>query len=281
MKIIDAHIHLWNVERLDYPWLKDMPQINHSFLISDYKNAVKEYEVEGCVFVECACNTEQSLQEITFAEEQLSIEKIIGLVPYAPLENVAEIKNYLQRISANPLVKGVRRMTPDEPGICLTESFLSTVKSLPSYNLSLDISVKPYQLKETKAMIEQCPETSFIIDHLGKPDIANKSFEAYQQNITALAAKQNVVAKISGLITEANWVNWTTEDLKPYIHFAIEKFGFSRLIFGSDWPVVTLAGNYKKWIEALQEIINDCAEEDKENIFYNNAMSTYHLKETV
>lgn len=129
-------------------------------------------------------------------------------------------------------------------------------------------------------MIEQCPETHFIIDHLGKPDIANKGLEAFQQNMAALAAKQNVAAKISGLITEANWNSWTAEDLKPYILFAIEKFGFSRLMFGSDWPVVLLAGNYKKWIEALLEIINDCAEEEKTNIFYNNAMSIYRLKET-
>lgn len=128
-------------------------------------------------------------------------------------------------------------------------------------------------------MIEQCPETTFIIDHLGKPDIANNGLEAYKVNIAALAAKQNVAGKISGLITEANWNSWTREDLEPYILFAIEKFGFDRLMFGSDWPVVLLAGNYKKWIEALQEIINDCSAEDKAKIFYHNAISIYLLSE--
>lgn len=280
MKIIDAHIHLWDIEKMYYPWLTDVPKINHSFLMSDYKKAVKEYEVKGCVFVECACKPVQSLEEIIFAEDQLFEEKIIGIVPYAPLENASGIKAYLQKIATNPLVKGVRRMTSDEPGICLSACFLEAVKMLPTYNLTLDISVKPFQIKEIISMIEQCPETSFILDHLGKPNIAHNGFEAYRQNIAALSSLPNVVAKISGLVTEANWDNWTEEDLKPYILFAIEKFGFSKLMFGSDWPVVTLAGTYKKWIETLMGIINDCSSEDKTNFFYNNAIKIYQLKET-
>src|SRR5205823_4341490 len=128
--------------------------------------------------------------------------------------------------------------------------------------LSFDISVKPHALSATIQMIKQCPDSSFILDHLGKPDILNNSFKEFQDNIAALASLPNVVAKLSGLITEADWTHWSVLDFKPYINHAVKTFGSDRLMFGGDWPVVLLAGSFEQWLNALCEALELSGKEE-------------------
>jgi L-fuconolactonase len=126
-------------------------------------------------------------------------------------------------------------------------------------------------------MIKSCPDTLFILDHLGKPDIKSGSINDFKKNIDKLAAFPNVVAKLSGLITEADWKGWTPENISPYIEHAVHCFGYDRLMFGSDWPVLLLAGTWQQWLTGLQEILRNCNTTEFQKIFYKNAIKIYRL----
>jgi L-fuconolactonase len=129
----------------------------------------------------------------------------------------------------------------------------------------------------TIKMIKACPETLFILDHLGKPDIRNKRELDFRQHIDTLAALPNVVAKISGLVTEADWGSWTADEIRPYIDHAVHAFGFERLMFGGDWPVVNLAATYKQWLNAVFMCLTSANERDLSDVLYNNAIKSYNL----
>ena len=279
MKIIDAHLHLWDVNRFTYPWLKTVPSINRTFQLTDYRQATNGYEIDKLIFVQAECLPRQNWEEIAFAGEQASADtRIQGVVGYLPMERgVVSLTTDLERLQTNPLVKGVRRMTETEPGLCLTPGFVAAVRLLPAYGLSLDLSIKPVQIAETIRLIQQCPDTLFVLDHLGKPAIKSGDLAAFRWDMTTLAEFPNVVAKVSGLLTEADWVNWKPDDLKPYLYHTIDTFGFERLLYGSDWPVVLLAGRLTQWLDTLQELLIDCAATEIDKLFYQNAIRVYRL----
>jgi L-fuconolactonase len=276
--IIDSHIHLWDINRLSYPWLDNVPAIRKSFYIEDYQQATSDFQIEKMVFIQGECKPEDNLREIDFAMQQVSKDRRIqAIVAYAPLEKGKDVLQLLNSFSSNPLIKGVRRMYDDNPDICYSFSFLDGANLLADQGLSFDISIKPVSMKPTIHMIKECPGTQFIIDHLGKPDIRNRSLDEFRLAMEKLAFFPNVTAKVSGLITEADKDDWNIEHLLPYIKHAIQCFGFDRLLFGSDWPVVLLAGSFEKWVNALQEILNDCSPEELNKLFHDNAVRIYKL----
>jgi len=279
MKIIDAHLHIWDITKLHYPWLQVLNSINKTFLLQDYIKAGSGYEIESMVFVQCECLPEEALQELDFVHtENKNDNRIKAITAYAPVEQGKKLERFLNELLKDTVVKAVRRMTDNEPELCLTKDFLEGMQLLAANNLSLELSIKPRQVEETLKLIEQCPQNNFILDHLGKPSIASNGFDDYKKNIMQFAAHSNVTAKVSGLITEANLRTWTKEQIQPYIEFAFEKFGFDRLMFGSDWPVVLLAGSFTKWIETLLEITMNYTEEERSKLFYANSKYIYRIK---
>lgn len=276
--IIDTHLHLWDTDRLTYAWLEGVPDIRKSFFIEDYQQQTSTYHIEKMIFVQCECRPDQYLKEIEFITEQASKDnRIQGIISYAPLEQGLKIKSVLESFANNILIKGVRRMYDDDPNLCFDPSFLAAVRLLPSYNLHFEISIKPACIAETIALIKSCPDTQFVLNHLGKPDIKNNTIEEFKRNIAAFAALPNVVAKVSGLITEADWGAWENKDIAHYITQAIASFGFDRLMFGGDWPVVLLAGSYQKWLNVFFESLAPYTEEEVHKICYANAAKFYGI----
>lgn len=275
---IDAHLHLWDVELLDYPWLQDVSAINRTFSIADYQDQTAGLPIKKMVFVQCECLPEQSIKEIKFVEEQaLKDPRISGIIAYAALEKGAEIIPTLELYQQNQLIKGVRRMYDDTPELCADPDFLTAVRLLPKYGLSMDLSIKPASAAQTLNMIRSCPDTQFILDHLGKPNIKQDGYSQFQQNMDAFAALPNVTAKISGLITEADWNHWSEEDIQKYIRYAIVSFGPGRLMFGGDWPVVLLAGTYNKWLQALFRSVAEYSDEEIHQLLYDTASKVYRI----
>ncbi|GHB86749.1 amidohydrolase family protein [Persicitalea jodogahamensis] len=278
MTLIDSHVHFWNPARLDYPWLDSVPDIKKPFLIHDYNQATSGYEVIKLVFVQSECEPEQALDELDFVMEQAAIDRrIAGIVAYAPLEQGEEVINYLNILKANPLVRGVRRLTENQTNPCTAAPFIEAARLLPRFGLTLDVSIRPYQMEETFALIERCPETQFILDHLGKPNIGHGQFYAFQKHIGRMAQFPNVVAKVSGLVTEADWEYWTKDEIQPYVDYALERFGADRLLFGSDWPVVLVAATFDRWLDTLQQLVTHCSESERESLFYRTAERVYQL----
>ena len=278
LTIIDTHLHLWDIQRMVYPWLDDVPAIRKTFLVADYREATIGLPIEKMVFVQAGCLPGGFLGEVRFVTEQAQQDdRIQGIVAYAPLEQGSGVATALDSLKEFPLVKGVRRMYDETPELCCTPAFLDAVQLLPQYGFSLDLSVRPHAIPHTLKMMAACPHTQFILDHLGKPRIGAGAWEEYKYNIKKLAAFPNVTAKLSGLITEANHRYWTPEELEPYIKYAVDSFGEDRLLFGSDWPVVTLAGSCQHWMEALLEGLRHYDTTIIRKIFRENAIKVYRL----
>jgi len=276
--VIDSHLHLWDVELMDYPWLQEVSAINRSFYIGDYQDQTAGLNLEKMVFVQCECLPHQNVDEIKFVEQQaLKDSRIKGIVAYAPMEKGEAIIPLLELFKKNPLIKGIRRMYDDTPECCTDPDFLTAVRLLPQYGLSMDLSIKPGSVAQTLSLISACPETQFILDHLGKPDIKHNGFDQFKQDADAFAQLPNVVAKVSGLITEADWNNWSGEEISGYILHAIDCFGFDRLMFGGDWPVVLLAGTYNEWLQALFRSLEKYSDEDLRKLFYDTACKVYRI----
>lgn len=278
LQIIDTHLHLWDPGHLNYSWLQDVPAINKTFLIEDYQAQTANFNIKKMIFVQCESLPEQALAEIAFVEAQsLKDPRIQGIVAYAPLEKGIAIKPILEQYRANPLIKGVRRMYDDIPMLCTDPDFLKAVQALPAHELTMDLSIKPSSIQQTLSMIKSCPDTQFILDHLGKPDIKNYKYEDFKQNMEEFAALPNVLAKVSGLVTEADWKNWSDTEINEYINYAIKCFGSERLMFGGDWPVVLLASSYEKWLQTLFNSLSTYSDSDLHSLFYKTAESVYKL----
>jgi L-fuconolactonase len=278
--IVDTHLHLWDPAYLRYPWLDGIPLLNKPYLLDDYRRACGDIQVEKMVFLQCECDVAQFMDEADWVASLAGQDpRIAGIIPWAPLEKGDAARADLERLAENRLVKGIRRIIQFEPDIefCLRPDFVRGVQALPDYDLSFDICIAHIQMANTIKLVQQCPNVQFILDHIGKPDIKNQVFEPWRREIKALAEFPNVWCKVSGLVTEADWQRWTKEDLKPYVDYVIEGFGFDRVMYGGDWPVAYQATEYPHWVETLAWAVSGCSEIELEKLFRTNAVEFYRL----
>jgi L-fuconolactonase len=278
--VIDAHLHLWDPKEVDYPWLKDVPELNRAYLLSEYNEACGSVEVEAMAFLQCEADFTQALDEAKWVN-RLAIEepRIKTIIPWAPLEKGEDCRPFLDELKQMPLIKGIRRIIEFEeyPEFCLQPGFIRGVQILADYDYSFDICIQHHQMKNVIKLVEQCPKVDFVVDHIAKPDIIDHLFEPWKSDLKRLAEFPNVVCKMSGLVVEADLENWTKEDLKPYIDYVIECFGFDRLVFGGDWPVVTKAAALTSWIETLDWALTSYSEAEKKKLYHDNALRIYKM----
>jgi len=280
--IVDTHLHVWDTNKLRYPWLDDVPFLNRPYLPEDYREACGPVQVEKMVFVQAEADFSLFMEEAEWVTDLAQKEdpRIAGIVPWAPLEKGDAARPDLEKLAANTLIKGIRRIIQFEPDpeFCLQPNFVRGVQALPDYGLHFEICIVHTQMANTIKMVEQCPEVRFILDHIGKPDIKNQVFEPWKQGLKTLSEFPNVWCKMSGLVTEADHKNWTKEDLKPYIDHVMECFGFDRVMFGGDWPVAYQATEYPRWVETLEWAVRGCSGEELKKLFHDNAVVFYRLE---
>ncbi|MEO7599697.1 MAG: amidohydrolase family protein, partial [Opitutus sp.] len=172
--IVDTHLHIWDVDQLSYPWLANLPLLNRNHLISDFQKACGDVAVSKMVFLQCECSPAQYQEEAAWVTQVAAVDpRISGIVPWAPLEKGAAAEAELAQLAANPLVKGIRRIIQFEanPEFCLQPDFVRGVQLLHLYGLTFDLCINHTQLANTLKLVRQCPDVSFIIDHIAKPDI--------------------------------------------------------------------------------------------------------------
>jgi L-fuconolactonase len=276
--IVDSHVHLWDPAQFRYPWLDGLSALNRSFKPADFNSA--SADVSKFIFVECGCEAAKSLAEVDWISNLAKSEpRLKGIVAHASLERGEEARAELEMLASRPLVKGVRRNLQSEPDpeFCLHPKFLTGVRLLAEFGFTFDLCLRHEQLPTATELVRRVPEVSFVLDHLGKPDVRSKRIQPWANDLNALAALSNVVAKVSGLTTEADWRNWQPTDLKPYLNHGLETFGPQRLIFGSDWPVMILAADYERWIDAVRSQIPLSKEEDWIRLFSTNAERIYRV----
>jgi L-fuconolactonase len=248
--------------------------LDRAFLLSDLDLAGQE--VDGFIVVEAGCRQGQT--ELDWLG-QLAIRWPIirGVVGQVPVECGTRAEASLAKAARHPLTVGVRRNVQDEPaGFMLAPSMVAGVRLLAAYGLPFDACVREHQIRELAELADRCPEVTFVLDHLGKPAIAQQRRQPWFADLTALARRPNVVAKLSGLTTEADHEHWRPADIAPYLTYAIEEFGPGRCMFGSDWPVATLATTYQRWVEVVLDVTAELADAERSAILDGTASRIYH-----
>lgn len=277
--IIDTHLHLWDTERLSYSWLKELPDINRNFTISEYLDEVKGFNMGAMVFVQCECEPLAYKDEINFITEIAAYEqRIKGIVCWFPLE-FSNAEAEIVELVKNPLIRGIRRLE-ESPSLYSNLIFVENLALLKRHNLSFEICLKAPQLPSAINLVNKQPDLKYMLDHLGKPSIKSGEINQWKSYIKDLASNPNVFCKLSGMVTEADWQSWSISDLRPYLSYAVEQFGFDRLVFGGDWPVVKLASSYRNWMNTFLTLCSEYDEQDVEKILYHNANKFYRLNQT-
>jgi L-fuconolactonase len=278
--IVDGHVHFYDTQRFTYPWLSTVPAIARSHLPTHFDRICGDVRVDKIVFAEVDIEDGRNIEEARFVVELAAADRRVqGIVACARLERGAAVAEELDALRELGKVRGIRRLiqTHSDPDFCLTPEFLTAIRLLPRYGWPFDICVSHHQLLAATELVRRCPEVNFVLDHIGKPDIRNGLREPWQRQITELAQMPNVVCKISGVATEADPGRWTREQLRPYIEHCIERFGFDRVMFGGDWPVVELAGTYRDWVDIVDWIVAAAKEEEQRKLFRDTAICVYHL----
>lgn len=278
----DTHVHLWDLSRAPYAWLDEAPAIHETRGLAEYDAATEGIEVEKLVFVECtgALDDVASRDEVEWVSGLAETDaRIRGIVAHASLEKGTDAGGHLAWLAGRPLVKGVRRLIQGEPdpSFCLQPAFVDGVRMLAGYGFTFDVCIVHHQLPSVIRLVDACPDVRFVLDHLGKPAIREGNMEPWKVHLAELAQRPNVVCKLSGALTEADHAAWTPADVRPFLDHALETFGFDRVLYGSDWPVLRLAADYSTWFELVQETVEGCSEEEERKLFKANAEGVYRV----
>jgi len=202
---------------------------------------------------------------------------IAGVVGWAPLKE-ADVGACLEAWASNPKCVGMREVAQGEPaGFLLDDTFNRGVAEVGRHDLAYDILIFENQLDETAAFVDRHPSIRFVVDHIAKPRIAEGSFAAWSAGMAALAKREHVWVKVSGLVTEAEWDGWTPEQLRPYLDEVFRLFGPKRLLFGSDWPVCRLGCSHQDWTALLQEYTTALSEDERAWFWGGSAIAAYRL----
>ncbi len=274
--IIDSHQHFWKYDPVQYDWIDDsMKVIRKDFLPENLKATIQEAKVDGVISVQSRQSVEETDWLIGMAHQNDFIKGVIGWLPLIQ----KDIGGYLEKYAGEKLLKGVRHVIQGEPDpeFMLRKDFNHGITLLKKYSLVYDILIVERQLPNTIRFVEQHPDQVFVLDHIAKPLIGSNELSPWKKNIQELARRENVNCKISGMVTEADYQNWTNSQLLPYFEVIMEAFGPDRLLFGSDWPVCLIAISYKSWIELVQKSIFQLSESEKAKIMGENAVRIYQL----
>lgn len=278
MQRIDAHQHFWKFEPVRDNWITaDMSVIARDFLPVDLLPLLDRNNIDGTVLVQ-TCHTEEDNRfMLELAEKNNFIKGIVGWVNLQSITVEDKLKYYHDNY---PKIKGFRHVLQADPDeqLMLRESFKNGISVLNKYNFTYDILIYPKHLKYAADLAAQFPDQKFVIDHLAKPHIKAKNIESWKKDIVVLSKYQNVFCKVSGMLTEADWYSWRTEDFTPCLDVVFNAFSINRVMYGSDWPVCKLAGGYNRAMEILQIYASRLSENEQEQFFGGNAIEFYDLE---
>lgn len=276
--ITDAHLHLWDLSLMKYPWLDEVPPLKRSCDLPAYWEATKGISVAHMIFLQCECTPEAYQKEVDYITELAILEsRICGIVAYFPLEK-PDIDTLLATFTQNKLVKGIRRLEEEPVSLYDNPQFRDNMDLLHRHGLSFDLGIKVHQLPAAVRLVEAVPTNRYMIDHFAKPAIKTGEFREWKRHMAALAQYPNVYCKLSGLVTEADWNQWTVSSLQPYVDVVLELFGSHRIAFGGDWPVVTLASSYSRWLTTALTLCKSLPEAELQRIFHQNALDFYQIE---
>ncbi|WP_460542875.1 amidohydrolase family protein [Echinicola sediminis] len=271
---IDAHQHFWQYNTEKHAWIEE-EVLKKDFFPSHLKPLLDQEEFDGTVAVQA----DESLEENTFllnlSKQNPWIKKVVGWVDLC----ANDVLDPLEKYSQEPNMAGFRMILQGQaPELMADKAFRSGISQLEKFGYTYDILIFPHHLDEAIKLVNSFPNQPFVIDHIAKPYIKDGKIEEWASKMKTIAQHDNVCCKVSGMVTEADWQNWTKEGLKPYIDVVFEAFGTKRLMFGSDWPVALLAADYAKNVSIVKDYISNLSETEKADVMGLTASKFYGIK---
>ena len=274
---IDAHQHFWRYDPREYEWIDDsMARLRRDFLPEGLKPELERAGFQGCVAVQAR----QTLEETRWLLELASATPfVLGVVGWVDLQS-PEVRSQLETFARNPKLVGIRHIVQGEPDdrFLLRPEFLRGISVLEEFDLAYDILIYTRHLPVAAEFVRHFPGQRFVLDHLAKPPIKSGSLQPWARGIRELAAFPNVLCKLSGLVTEADWDSWKPEHLVPYIDTAFDCFGPDRLMIGSDWPVCTVVASYAQVMDVVHGYFSQQSAQVHAAILGENARRFWKLK---
>ncbi|WP_129668765.1 amidohydrolase family protein [Phytoactinopolyspora endophytica] len=277
--IIDAHQHLWDLSAVSYPWLTpESGRIYRTFTPADAEPELRAAGVSGSVLVQAADSIEDTEAMFSVGADHPWVKGVVGWVPLLEPDKAAAT---LDRFVTNPRFKGVRHLIHDDPDPdwVVRPAVIESLRLLAERDLSFDVvAVLPRHLEHVATLAEEIPDLRMVIDHLAKPPIKTREWQPWADLLARAGSYPHVYAKVSGLNTAADTESWTGEDLRPYVEHAYNVFGAERLMFGGDWPVALLAGDYQQVLRETLVALDFCTGDEREDILHRTATSFYRLQ---
>lgn len=273
---VDAHHHVWRLDRGDYGWLTpELAPIYRDFALADLRPHATAAGVGATVLVQAAPTRAETQFLLRVARDSGGLVRaVVGWADLAAADAIPA----LEALAADPLLKSIRPMLQDlpDPAWALRDDVVAALRVLPRLGLRFDALVKPPQLPAVLGVLERIPDLAVVIDHGAKPAIAEGVWQPWADLVAAAAGHPGAHCKLSGLVTEAG-PDWTVDRLRPYVDHLLRCFGPRRLLWGSDWPVVELAGGYRRWVDATSALLDGHSATDREAILGRNAARFYGL----
>lgn len=272
---VDAHQHFWRYSEDQYAWIQPEWSIRRDYLPADLEPLLNDCGLDGCVAVQARQTPEESKFLLGLADEARFIKGVVGWVDLRS----AEVEQHLDALSRHHKFVGVRHVVQDEPddNFVLGDEFRRGISRLKPFGLTYDLLIYPRQMPAAIRLVEAFPDQPFVLDHLGKPAVRDGMMEPWREQLQVLAQMPNCWCKVSGMVTEAHWSDWTANDFRPYLDSVFEAFGVDRLMFGSDWPVCLLAADYRRVFDLAATYVRDLSQADKDKFFGGNAAKFYCL----
>ncbi len=275
--IIDSHIHIFDPRAIAYSWIKRLPPaLQRAHSVADFRAALGAITVERVAVIEFL--SDQSLAEAQYGEHLATSDPLVGaIVAHAPVERGAAVEADLDALAALPHVRSIRRILDGQYDNVLEPDFVAGVRALGRRGLPFELGVSHYGLIFAIELVRRCPETQFVLDHLATPAIRYGLWEPWASQIVELARLPNVAAKISGVLAGVDAKTWRPDQVTPYLKHAIEAFGFDRVMFGSDWPMLTLTATYAQWVEVVEAAIEGASHFERRKLYRETAARFYGL----
>jgi L-fuconolactonase len=273
---IDAHQHYWRFRPADFPWIDSgMPELSRDRLPSDVEPELSRLEIHGVVAVQARQALEETRWLLEVSERHPFILGVVGWVDLCS----RDAGEQLAKFSRDHRLVGIRHLVQDEPDDSFVQrrDFQRGLAAVGREGLVYDLLIHPRHLPHAIDLVREFPAQPFVLDHLAKPLIKKGVLSPWGEDLRVLGREPNVYCKLSGMVTEADWKDWKPEDFAPYLDVVLEAFGTDRLLFGSDWPVCTLAATYAQVLHVVEDYIAKLSSEEKGAILGGTAARVYGL----
>jgi len=275
---VDAHHHVWDLSARDQEWTRQFPLLHRSFGLDDLRPLLSQSAIRATVVVQTLNVAEETTELLSLAKSYPVVAGVVGWVDLCA-NDVSDQLARLKELPGGDSLVGIRHLVQDEPDEqwLARPDVLRGLGNVQVADLVYDVLVRPPQIPAALCAVKSTPNLRFVLDHFGKPPIAEGRMEPWRSQMTELARCENVAVKFSGLVTEADHRHWQADDLRAYVEVILSTFGPSRVMFGSDWPVCQLAASYERVLSVAEELTQHLSGPERDDLFGRTAIRWYGL----